>query len=197
MLPVAVVSGIGAVLVWVLWALPVADSLGEATPVPLGTPVSVVLSEGERAGLWMNSPAEALGTYRCDVQGPRGRAVPTAQPPALEWSDVLWWASDRPMFAQVLGFAAASPGEYTVTCVERTGSYGGDVLLARNSFGAGTIGLGRTGGADFAVGSLLAFCAVVLPLLSGLLFVMSGCTAVVRAFRRIGRGARPGGEPTR
>lgn len=183
-LPVAIASAIGAVLIWLCWALPVAGSLDAAVPHPLTDPLTVRLEAGERAGVWMNSPATAFETFECAVADAAGDAVPTAPPPALEWSDVLWWASEQPMFAQVIGFTARQGGDYTVRCSERTGWYDGEILIARDSFGDGAIGLGRAGGADFAVGTILAFCAVVLPLLAVLLGIATAVAVIVRASRR-------------
>ena len=183
-LPVAIVSAVGAVLVWALWALPVADSLAGATPAALAEPVTVRLDAGARAGVWMDSPATAFETYECAVTDAAGAVVPMSRPPALEWSDVLWWASERPTFTQVLGFQAPKAGAYVVRCSERTGWYDGEILVAGDSFGDGSIGLGRNGGSDYAVGTILAFCAVVLPLLAALLLVASAVAAVVRASRR-------------
>lgn len=184
MLAVAALSAIGAVLVWMLWALPIARSLEASSPGPLDVPVTIRLATGERAGVWMDSAATAFATSSCSVIDPTGAEAPTTRPPALEWSDVLWWVSDRPMFQQVVGIEARRAGEHIVRCAERTGWLDGEILVARDSFGGGAIGLGRTGAADFATGTILVFCAAVLPLLAAMLLVAWAVSTIAGAVRR-------------
>lgn len=166
LLPLTMLCALGSVLVWLLWAHPVADALNRAETHPLGVPLQVDLEQKQRVGIWTNSVAADLGTLKCSVTTLGGKSVPTVAPPALEWSDVLWWASSRPGFSQIAGFSAPESSEYTVQCTERTGWYDGDLLLAADSFGEGSIGLGRMGAADFAQGTILVYAAVVLPLLT-------------------------------
>ena len=172
------VCALGSLLIWLLWAHPVADALNRAETHPLDVPLHVDLEQNERVGIWANSVASDLGTLECAVTTPAGESVPTVAPPALEWSDVLWWASSRPGFTQIAGFSARESAEYTVQCTESTGWYDGEMLLASDSFGEGSIGLGRTGAADFAQGTILAYAAVVLPLLTLALGVMTVVAAL-------------------
>lgn len=178
LLPLTLVCALGSALVWLLWAHPIADSLNRAETHPLHTPLEVDLSAGDRIGIWTNSVAADLGTLECSVTGPGNRTQKLTGPPALEWSVVLWWASARPGFSQVAGFSAQDSAVYTVHCTERTGWYDGELLLASDSFGEGSIGLGRMGSADFAQGTILAYCAVVLPLLTVALGIMTLVAAV-------------------
>lgn len=183
LLPLTIVCALGSILVWLLWAHPVADALNRAETHPLGVPLHVDLEQKQRVGIWTNNVAADLGTLECSVTTLAGEPVPTVAPPALEWSDVLWWASSRPGFSQIAGFSAPESAEYTVQCTERTGWYDGDLLVAADSFGEGSIGLGRMGAADFAQGTILVYAAVVLPLLTLGLGVMT-LVAALRGRRR-------------
>ena len=166
--------------VWGLWALPANASVRDARPHPIGSPVEATLAAGERVGIWSNSVAADLEVLKCEVTGPQGVEVATRRAPALNWDDTLWWYTSRPGFAQLRAFEAAHDGKYSVQCRDATGWYEGEFLLASDSFGGGSVGLGRFGSNDFATGTILAFCAVVCPLLAGLLAVMAGFSAVSR-----------------
>ncbi|WP_143469787.1 MULTISPECIES: hypothetical protein [unclassified Leucobacter] len=180
MLPIAAISAIIGTLVWLLWALPISGSVRDAHPQVLGEPIAVTLESGERAGIWTDSAAAALETLECTAIDERGGEIGLRRAPALSWDDALWWATPRSGFEQVRAFTAPSAGAVEVRCVDRMGVYGGGFLIAGDSFGSGSIGLGRTGGNDFAVGTILVFCAVVCPLLAAFLLVLSVIGAVTR-----------------
>lgn len=189
LLPLTIVCALGSALVWLLWVQPVANSLDSADTSPVSIPVQITLEHNERVGIWSDSVAADLETLECTVTDATGASVPLITPPALEWSDVLWWASSRPGFSQIAGFSADAPGEHTVHCMERTGWYDGDVLLAADSFGDRAIGLGRMGSVDFAQGTILAYLAAVLPLLTIALAVMTLVAAVRGRIRAVPRDA--------
>lgn len=178
MLPIAGITAVIGALVWLLWALPISSSVRDAHPRALGEPIAVTLEPGERAGIWTDSAAAALETLECTATDARGREIGLRRAPALSWDDALWWATPRTGFEQVRAFTAPSAVE--VRCVDRMGVYDGGFLIAGDSFGSGSIGLGRTGGNDFAVGTILVFCAVVCPLLAVFLLVLSAIGAVTR-----------------
>ncbi len=180
MLPVAAVSAIIGALVWLLWALPISGSVRDAHPRALGESISVMLEPEERAGIWTDSAAAALETLECAATDERGRVLDLRRAPALSWDDVLWWATPRAGFEQVRAFTAQTAGAVEVRCVDLMGVYDGGFLIAGDGFGSGAIGLGRSGGNDFAVGTILVFCAVVCPLLAVLLLVLSAIGAVRR-----------------
>lgn len=155
---------LAGVLIWLLWVLPITRSVGEAAPSAIGEPIVSELSAGQRVGIWGSGRSAAFGTVECTVSDARGDLLALRGAPALTWDDTLWWASPRPGFEQLSQFTATAAGLYTIDCVDSLGYYEGQFLVAGDTFGAGSIGLGRTGSNDFAVGSALAFSAVVLPL---------------------------------
>lgn len=170
----AAVALVAGVLIWLLWVLPIAGSLSEATPSPIGEPVGVELDAGERAGIWGSGLSVGFGTLDCAVTDPVGHEVSQRAAPSLTWDDTLWWTNPRPGFEQVSQIVAAEQGRYTVDCRDALGYYEGEILVAGDTFGSGSIGLGRSGSSDFAVGTVLAFCAVVCPLFGLLLPVVIG-----------------------
>lgn len=176
-LAAAAVSAVAAVLIWVLWVLPIARSVGDAVPAPIGETITVDLGAGP-AGVWGSGHSSAFGTIDCAVTGPDGRAVALSGPPSLTWDDVLWWTNPRPGFEQLSRFTAPSAGSYEIACTDSLDTYGGEFLVAGDTFGGFSVGLGRTGASDFPVGSILAFCAAVLPLFAVLL-------PIVIALRRV------------
>lgn len=180
MLPIAAIIAVIAALVWLLWAMPVIESVGAAEPRPFGATTTIALDAGERAGIWSDSAAAALETLECKATDERGREIGLRRAPALSWDDALWWATPRSGFEQVRAFTAPGDGPVQVRCLDRLGVYDDRFLVAGDSFGSGSIGLGRTGGNDFAVGTILVFCAVVCPLLAAFLLVLSAIGAVTR-----------------
>lgn len=180
LLVLALISGLAGASIWGLWVIPVNASVRDAEPHPIGSSIEVTLAAGERVGIWSNSLAADLEVLECEVRDPAGAEVATRRAPALSWDDALWWVTARSGFAQVRAFEAAGDGEYSVNCRDETGWYDGEILLASDSFGGGSVGLGRFGSNDFATGTILAFCAVVCPLLAGLLVLMSGFSAFAR-----------------
>lgn len=180
----AVVAAVAAALIWLLWVVPIAQSVGQAEPQPLGAPISVSLDGGQGAGVWATGRSAWLGTAECEVHGPDGSEQATADGPSLQWEDTLWWVTPRPGFEQIVRFTASAPGTYEVRCADAVDVYDGEFLVAGDSFGAGSIGLGRGGASGFPIGSILAFCAVVLPLFSVLL-------PIVIVLRRLRERRRP------
>lgn len=176
----ALISALAAAGIWGLWVLPVNASVREAKPHPIGAPVEVKLAAGERAGIWSNSMAADLEVLECEATDPEGADVAMRRAPALNWEDTLWWVTSRQGFTQVRGFEAELEGRYSVVCRDQTGWYDGEMLIVSDSFGGGSVGLGRLGSNGFAAGTILAFCAVVCPLLAGLLVVMAGFSAFSR-----------------
>lgn len=176
----ALVSALAAAGIWALWVLPVNASVREAKPHPIGAPLGVELAAGERVGIWSNSVAAELEVLECEVTSPEGADIAMRRAPALNWEDTLWWLTSRPGFTQIRAFEAEREGRYSVVCHDQTGWYDGEMLIASDSFGGGSVGLGRLGSNDFATGTILAFCAVVCPLLAGLLLAMAGFSAFSR-----------------
>lgn len=168
----ALLAAVAGVLIWMLWVLPVASSVERAHPVPLGRTLSVDLDAGEGAGVWASGISAALGTMRCGVAGPDDTRVQLVSAPSLNWDDTLWWMTPRTGFEQVLRFTASESGAHRVHCEDSLETYDGAFLLADDSFGEGAVGLGR--GSGFAPGTVLAFCAVVLPLFAVLLPIVIG-----------------------
>lgn len=161
-------------LIWVLWVLPIARSVGEATPTPIGVPVVVDLEAGERVGIWSSGLPASFGTMDCTVTSPEGAPVPQVGPPSLTWDDTLWWMTPRRGFEQLSQIVGASAGPHTIECSDSLDRYDGEVLVAGDAFGPESIGLGRTGSSDFAGGTLLAFGAVVCPPFAVLLPIVIG-----------------------
>ncbi|GGM45850.1 hypothetical protein [Microbacterium saperdae] len=185
----APICALGGVLIWVLWVLPIAASVDAADPHPIGETTVVELETGERVGVWGRGISANLGTMACAVTAPDGEAVATRGGPSLGWSDTLWWMTPRGGFAQSAQFIAPAAGAYRVSCMDSLETYDGDFLIAGDTFGSGSIGLGRNGGNDFAIGSLLAFGAVFLPPLAVLLPAVIGIRLAVTR-RRSSRVAR-------
>ncbi|MFB8190008.1 hypothetical protein ACFC14_11825 [Microbacterium sp. NPDC055988] len=148
------------VLIWTLWVMPVAASVGEADPLPLGRGQTVELNAGERVGIWGSGVSAMLGTLECSVSGPGGDSLAQRGGPSLSWDDTLWWMTPKRGFEQHTQFTSMDAGVHTVTCTDSLDTYDGEFLIAGDVFGSGSIGLGRTGGSDFATGTLLAFGAV-------------------------------------
>ena len=159
----AVLGAIGGTLIWVLWVLPIVASVDRADPRPLGDAIVVELGVDERAGVWSQGVSASLGTLDCVVTGPDGASVAQRGAPALDWSSTLWWMTPKPGFVQTSQFTASAAGAYEVRCADSLGIYDGAFLIAGDSFGGGSIGLGRGGGADYPVGTMLSFGAVFLP----------------------------------
>lgn len=168
----AALCAIAGVLIWMLWVLPIARSVGEAAPTPVGDSMTVELAAGESAGLWGSGQSVVFGTVDCSVVSPDGDPVTQLGPPALTWDDTVWWMNPRPGFEQFAQFTAEDAGAHEVSCVDSLDTYGGEYLVAGDTFGSGSIGLGRTGSNDFAVGTLLAFGAVVCPLFAVLVVIV-------------------------
>lgn len=156
---------LAGVLIWTLWVLPVAASVGEADAVPLGRSVQVELPAGDRLGIWGSGISAAFGTMTCTVTDPSGGVLPLRPGPSLSWDDTLWWMTPQRGFEQTRQFTTVDEGVHAVTCSDALDTYGGEFLVAGDAFGSGSIGLGRSGSSDFAVGTLLAFGAVVCPLI--------------------------------
>ena len=173
-----VLCAVGGVLIWLLWVLPIVASVDRADPHPLSDTVAVELAASERAGVWAQGISANLGTVECSVTAPDGTRVAQHGAPALDWDDTLWWITPEPGFAQVSQFTSTEAGEYRVQCIDSLDTYEGAFLIAGDSFGGGSVGLGRGGGADYAVGTMLSFGAVFLPLFTvGLAIIV-----VIRAF---------------
>jgi hypothetical protein len=188
-LTAAFLCAIGGVLIWLLWVFPVASSVDAAADHPLGEPAVVELDPGQTVGIWGRGISASLGTMACTVSTPAGEGVVTRGGPSLDWSDTLWWMTPKWGYEQSAQFTAADAGAYRVSCADSLDTYDGEFLVAGDSFGSGSIGLGRNGGSDFAVGSLLAFGAVFCPLLAVLLPIVIGIRlAVTRGRAR--RGSR-------
>lgn len=153
------------VLIWTLWVLPVASSVGDAEPLPLGQVAEVDLGEGERVGVWAGGRSAMLGTMQCTVVAPDGSELPQRRGPSLTWDDTLWWMTPRHGFEQRAQFTSIEAGVHTVTCTDALDTYDGEFLIAGDVFGSGSLGLGRNGGSDFAVGTLLAVGAVFCPMI--------------------------------
>lgn len=184
-----------SVLIWTLWVLPVAASVDDAAPSPLGRSAEVGLDSGERGGICGNGISAALGTMECAVVGPDGVGLPLSGAPSLTWDDTLWWMTPRLGLAQSAQFTSLEAGIHTVTCVDALDTYDGEFLVAGDTFGRGSVGLGRNGGSDFAVGSLLAFGAVACPLI---VVLVPGVILIRRLVARRRRRRRAGGpEPRR
>lgn len=157
-------------LIWVLWVLPISASVADAEPRGLGSTAEIDLRSGESVGIWGSGISAMLGTMDCTVSGPGGEDPVLRSGPSLSWDDTLWWMTPRSGFEQAVVFTAVSDGRHEVTCADGLDTYDGDFLLAGDAFGSGSVGLGRNGASDIAVGSLLAvgavFClplAVLLP----------------------------------
>lgn len=175
----------GAALIWMLWVLPVASSVADAAPVPLGEISVVDAAAGESVGVWASGPAALLGLAECTGTDAAGHDVPLFAGATPDWDDVLWWMTPRDGFRQVLRAVPAAPGEVEIVCVSAMDAYEGQFLLAGDSFGAGSVGLGRGGNVDYPVGTLLALGAVTLPLFSVLLLVVLIVQTLVSRGRRI------------
>lgn len=155
---------VAAVLIWTLWVLPIAASVRESDATPLDRSVAIELGAGERVGVWGAGISAMLGTMECAVIAPDGAELPQRGAPSLTWDDTLWWMTPQRGFEQRTQFTSVDAGTHTVTCRDSLDTYDGEFLVAGDTFGSGSIGLGRNGGSDFAVGTILAFGAVFCPL---------------------------------
>lgn len=178
-LATALICAVGGVLIWVLWVFPVVASVDAADTHPMGERALVELDAGERVGVWGRGISANLGTMACTVTAPEGDGVATSSGPSLDWSDTLWWMTPKWGFEQSAQFTAADTGAYRVSCADSLDTYDGEFLIAGDSFGGGSIGLGRNGGSDYAIGSLLAFGAVFCPLVAVMLLVIVGVRLAV------------------
>nr|WP_201469317.1 hypothetical protein [Microbacterium hydrocarbonoxydans] len=171
-LAVAAACAVISVLIWSLWVLPIVRSIDEARSTPTGRTVAVELAEGETVGIWASGTSAALGTMTCSVVDSGGSELPQWGGPTLGWEDVLWWMSPRHGFAQQSQITSRAAGEHLVRCEDALGTYEGEFLVAADSFGSGAIGLGRNGGSEYPIGSILVYCAVICPLLAVLIPVV-------------------------
>ncbi len=169
---------------WVFWVLPVRASVADATPGPSGTSVSVRLEEGQRVGIWASGRAAMLGTLECTVRSAGGEEPAVQRVRDLSWNDTLWWVTPRAGFESYAGFGAGATGEYAVSCDDSIGGYEASYLLAKDPQAPGWIGLGRGGSADFRSSSVLAYGAVVAPLLAVLLLPIMGVQSLRARHRR-------------
>lgn len=160
---VAAICALTGILVWTLWVMPIVRSIEAAEDAPIGTTMTVDLDAGSRVGIWTSGISATLGTMDCTVIGPDGGERPQRGASAVSWDDVLWWMTPRPGFVQSAQFTAVEAGAHLVDCRDSLDTYDGLFLVAGDSIGEGSIGLGRTGGNDFAVGTLLALGAVMSP----------------------------------
>lgn len=165
----AAICAVTGILIWTLWVLPIVRSIDAAEDVVIGETMAVELDAGSRVGVWTSGISATLGTMDCTVIGPDGGERPQRGASAVSWDDVLWWMTPRPGFVQSSQFTAAEAGTHLVDCRDSLDTYDGRFLVAGDSIGDGSIGLGRTGGNDFAVGTLLALGAVMCPPLAVLL----------------------------
>lgn len=188
-LTTALLCAVGGVLIWVFWVFPVAASVDAADTHPMGEDALVELDAGERVGIWGRGISANLGTMTCTVTAPEGDGVATSSGPSLDWSDTLWWMTPKRGFEQSAQFTAADDGAHRVSCADSLDTYDGEFLIAGDSFGGGNIGLGRNGGSDFAIGSLLAFGAVFCPPVAVMLLVIIGIRLALakRRSRRVYR----------
>lgn len=159
----AAIFAVGSLLIWTLWVLPIVRSVEAAQPVGIGSSTSIELADGQTVGIWARGRAATFGTMECAVTAPDGTAVPQVGGSSLSWDDVLWWMTPRPGFEQRSQFTAVDAGTHLVRCEDSLDTYDGSFLVAGDSFGAGDIGLGRTGSSDFSIGAVLVFCSVLLP----------------------------------
>ncbi len=165
----AAICAVTGILIWTLWVLPIARSIEAAEDAPIGETMAVDLDAGARVGIWTSGISAALGTMDCTVIGPDGSERPQRSASAVSWDDVLWWMTPRPGFVQSAQFTVVEAGTHLVDCRDSLDTYDGRFLIAGDSIGDGSIGLGRTGGNDFAVGTLLVLGAVMCPPLAVLL----------------------------
>ncbi|PRB15188.1 hypothetical protein [Microbacterium sp. MYb62] len=175
------------ILIWTLWVLPVSASVAQADPQPLGRTAEIDLGAGERIGVWGGGISAMLGTMECAVIGPDDIELPQRGGPSLSWDDTLWWMTPRHGFEQRAQFTSVEAGLHTVTCTDALDTYDGEFLLAGDVFGTGSIGLGRNGASDFAVGTLLAVGAVFCPLIVVLVPGVIGIRRLVSRRRRARR----------
>lgn len=180
----AALCAVAGLLIWMLWVLPIADSVRESEAAPLDRQLTVELDAGERVGIWGAGISAMLGTMQCSVIAPDGTELALRGGPSLDWDDTLWWMTPKRGFEQADQFTAVDAGTHTVTCSDSLDTYDGEFLVAGDTFGSGSIGLGRNGGSDFAVGSILAISAVLCPLIIILL------PGVILIRRLVTRGRR-------
>ncbi|WP_104089832.1 hypothetical protein [Arthrobacter sp. GMC3] len=183
---VAGASVVVAVLVWVLWVMPINRSIESASPSPLGAPIVHEARSGETIGIWATGASALLGTAECTVAGPHGEPTSVYSVRDLGWADTLWWYTARPGVEQIRWFTATSSGTYTVNCADSLDTYDGEYLLADSAGGGGSLGLGRGGGVTFSIAAALAVAAVGSPLLAVMLIpIMVIQTVRVRRRRSV------------
>lgn len=179
MLWAALVSAIIGALLWGLWVLPIAASVREAEPVTTGESVQVAAGS-DVVGIWAYGRSAILGTLVCAVDGEQAQAW---KGPSLTWDDVLWWVPGRMGFVQELQVRLDPDTAHEVTCTDALGTYEAEYVVARDTFGSTNIGLGRSGSADFALGTILPVGAVMAPAFT-LMFPLIALTNAVRRRRR-------------
>ncbi|RYF67776.1 MAG: hypothetical protein EOO29_36325 [Comamonadaceae bacterium] len=176
-----VACALGAVLVWRLWAVPIARSVAHAQPAALGESVRIALPPGEVAGVWASGISALLGTIRCTADV-GGQPVALRRGPSLDWQDTLWWFTPREGFVQHLRLTGPHDGAVIdLHCRDSLDRYGGEFLIAADSFGTA-----RITRADVPTGSALAVAAVGLPLFA---VVLTPILAVQTIRRRRARSA--------
>lgn len=184
-LAIAILCALASVLIWTLWVLPIAASVGSADARPIGRAATVELAAGESIGIWGRGVSANLGTMACVVTAPNGEEVRQGSGPSLDWSDTLWWMTPQWGFEQFSQVTASAAGDHQVRCRDSLDTYDGEFLVAGDSFGNGSVGLGRTGGSDFAVGSLLSFGAVFFPPVAVMLAIIVAIRGIrLRRVRR-------------
>ena len=174
-------AAVASALVWGLWVLPVAASVREATPVETGQTVTVPAGE-DVVGIWASGRAAIIGTLSCTVDG---AAAVAWSGPSLEWDDTLWWVPGRSGFAPELQVRLDPDTRHEVVCEDGLGFFEAEWLVARDAFGTSSLGLGRTGSADYPMGTILAVIAVMAPLF----VIVFPLVAAINAVRR--RASRP------
>jgi len=157
-------SILGAALLWVLWVLPIAASVANATPIPLGAAQDVQLRAGDQLGIWTSAPVPGL--VQCAATQGNGEEVRFSHGPTTGWDTTLWWVTPGDGFKQQFKIAAQTDGSISVKCWSGAADPEGDYLIADDTFMGGTIGLGRSGTNDYALSAVLAIGAVLLPLLA-------------------------------
>lgn len=157
-------SILGAALIWVLWVLPIATSVANATPVPLGAAQDVQVRAGDRLGIWTSAPVPEL--VQCEATQGNGEEVSFSLGPTTGWDTTLWWVTPGDGFTQRFKIDAQTGGTISLRCGSGAAGPGGDYLIAGDTFIDSTIGLGRSGNNDYPLNAVLAIGAVLLPLLA-------------------------------
>lgn len=187
MLWAAVIAALVSSVLWWVWAQPITVSVRDATVLSTGTDESIVVEAGtDVVGVWASGRAAAFGTLACFVDDEPAAGWPG---PSLSWDDTLWWASGRHGFEQDQQLTLDPTASHEVRCEDGfDGTYEAEYVVARDSFGSGMLGLGRTGAADFPVGSIMAVLTVAGPLLAIMFPFVALANAVSnrRAARSVG-----------